>query len=93
MKYAMIKMHNYLTSKGAEWKMIATVHDEVLIEVPDSITEQEFKELESCMITATTLDIPLKTDIAVMKRWAEDVTLAEWLQKGSSCFDERGFAV
>lgn len=91
MKLAMVKLDAYLNSKGPEWKLIGTIHDEVLIEVPQSITAQEFGEVESCMLSAITLDIPLKTDIAVMQRWSEDVPLAEFLQKGMDCFDSDGF--
>ena len=91
MKLAMVKLDAYLNSMGQEWKLIGTIHDEVLIEVPQSITEQEFREVENCMLSAITLDIPLKTDIAVMKRWSEDVPLTEFLQKGMDCFDSDGF--
>jgi DNA polymerase-1 len=45
MKIAMIKMWKYLVKKG--WKMLATVHDEVLLEVPETITLQEVEELEA----------------------------------------------
>ena len=45
------------------------------------------------MVNAVKLDIPLKTDIAVMRRWSEDVTLAEYLEKGMDCFDAEGWKI
>lgn len=93
MKIAMIRLYELIKQKGTEWKLIATIHDEVLLEVPETITAEEFAEIEDCMVNAVKLDIPLKTDIAVMKRWSEDVTLAEYLEKGLACFDSAGWAV
>lgn len=91
LKLNMIAMQNYLESKGPEWKMIATIHDEVLIEVPQSITEKELHELGACMTEIVKLDVPLGVDIAVMRRWSEDATLDEFFAEGYDCFDERGF--
>lgn len=93
MKVAMIRMDRLMQNLGSEWKLIATVHDELLLEVPDTITVEQFKQIEEAMVGAVKLDIPLKTDIAVMKRWSEDVPLEEYLQKGQSCFDEAGWKV
>lgn len=93
MKVAMIRLHKLIAEKSSEWKLIATIHDEVLLEVPDDLTVEEFAEIEDCMVNAVKLDIPLKTDIAVMRRWSEDVTLAEYLDKGLSCFDAEGWKI
>ncbi len=89
----MIRLHKLIAEKGSEWKLIATIHDEVLLEVPDDLTVEEFAEIEDCMVNAVKLDIPLKTDIAVMRRWSEDVTLAEYLDKGLGCFDAEGWKI
>lgn len=93
MKLGMIHLQKFLDEKGSEWKMIATIHDEVLLEVPESITEKDFEAIEYCMTSAVALAVPLKTDIAVMRRWSEDVTLQEWLEKGADCFDSEGWKV
>lgn len=93
MKIAMIKMFKLFKELGDEFELIGTLHDEVLLLIPENSSAEVFSKIEEAMVTAVKLDVPLKTDIAVMKRWAEDVTLAEWLQKGTACFNERGFAV
>ena len=93
MKVAMIRLHKLIAEKGSEWKLIATIHDEVLLEVPDDLTVEEFAEIEDCMVNAVKLDIPLKTDIAVMRRWSEDVTLAEYIEKRLDCFDAEGWKI
>lgn len=91
MKLAMIRFDQYLQTKNSDWKMIGTIHDEVLIEVPQSITAEEFTELEYCMTNCVQLDVPLKVDTEVAIRWSEGVSKAEFLEKGMNCFTEKGW--
>lgn len=91
MKKAMIQLYSYLLSKGNDWKMIGTIHDEVLMEVPDSITAQEFTELENCMIHATELAVPLKVDTEVSRRWGQGISKEQYLVDGMNCWSEEGW--
>lgn len=91
MKKAMIALDQYLQTKDSDWKMIGTIHDEVLIEVPQSISAEEFAELESCMTNCVQLDVPLKVDTEVAVRWSEGVSKSEFLEKGMNCFTEEGW--
>ncbi|MED4619562.1 DNA polymerase A family protein, partial [Priestia megaterium] len=45
MKIAMIKVREYLKTKK-DWKMLATIHDELLFEIPVTATKEEILELE-----------------------------------------------
>lgn len=79
MKKAMIKLWRHCVKKG--YKFLATVHDEVLIEVPETINLAEIEELESLMCEAVTLDgIPIKVDTAFMKVWGEETSKKEWFE-------------
>lgn len=82
MKKAMIDIWEHLKTKGSEWKMIATVHDEVLIEIPESATPEEIKEIADIQRKAVALSIPMKCDVAIMKTWGKDISLEEWTEAG-----------
>lgn len=87
MKLAMIKLYKFLkNTKGDEYKMLATIHDEVLIEVPADITAEEIEELENCMKTAVTLDVPFKVDTEISKRWGAGCPKAQYLSD-RTCLD------
>lgn len=82
MKLAMIDLWKHLKTKGNDWKIITTVHDEVLVEVPDTITNDELEELEQLMIEAVKIDVPVKVDTEISKVWGKGISKAEWLENG-----------
>jgi DNA polymerase-1 len=69
MKIAMLKMDAFLKRKG--WQLMATVHDELLIITDETITHDEIVEMNNCMRLCVELEVPLKTDVEVMKIWGE----------------------
>lgn len=82
MKRAMIGLYNHFLEKGSDWKILATIHDEVLLEVPDTITPEEITAIEDIMKTCVKLAVPMKVDTEVMKRWGEGVPRRVWEQAG-----------
>lgn len=86
MKIAMIKARAFLKNKP-EWLMLATIHDELLFEIPETATEKEIRELEAVMAEAVTLEVPIKCDVEVAKVWGKGVPLAQWVQEGNSAFE------
>lgn len=82
MKIAMVKLDKKLKELGTDFKMLATVHDEILIELPMSTPIEVIKEIEEVQRTAVNLTIPMKCDVAVMNRWGCEVSLKEWEQGG-----------
>ncbi|MBC9785919.1 DNA polymerase I [Heliobacterium chlorum] len=79
MKKALLQVHAYCKGKG--WNLFATVHDEALMLVSEQITPVEVQELETCMLSALALDVPMKVDTELMYRWGEGVKKAEWFQR------------
>lgn len=82
MKRAMIGIYNHFETMGADWKVLATIHDEVLLEVPDTITPEQIAYIEDIMKTCVTLAVPMKVDTEVMTRWGEGVPKKEWIDAG-----------
>jgi DNA polymerase-1 len=77
MKLAMIAAYELCKRKG--WKMIATIHDEILFEMPIDVTEPEIEELEQKMKSVVTLSVPMKVDTAFMpERWGVEVSKQKW---------------
>lgn len=81
MKIAMVKIFDYIKDKP-DWNMLATIHDEVLIEIPASTTPEELMALAEVQRTAVSLDVPMKVDIEVSAIWGKGVSFNEWKEAG-----------
>ena len=65
--------------QGRDFRMWCVVHDESLILVPDDITREEIREYERLMLESYPFgNVKLKTDIEIMRRWGEGVTIDDW---------------
>ena len=93
MKDALIAIDNYFAKQGRVNQIVGTVHDSMVLLMKDDTPAEEFEKLKSLMTGVAEMDIPMKADVAVSMRYGNDVPLAEWLEKGYDCFDERGFAI
>ncbi|WP_231120617.1 DNA polymerase A family protein [Bacillus safensis] len=82
LKKAMVEVNAHLESKGADWRLLATIHDELLFLIPETVTPEEIREIEEIMKSVVQLDVPLKVDTEVMVRWGEGIPLTEWEAKG-----------
>ncbi|HVF52039.1 MAG TPA: DNA polymerase I [Actinomycetota bacterium] len=76
MKLAMIAVDMLLGSEGLETKMILTVHDELVFEVPESEVEAAKRVVERAMTNVGALadppmSVPLDIDIGVGPNWAD----------------------
>jgi DNA polymerase-1 len=52
-------------------KMLLTVHDELVLEAPESQADQVAKLLVDKMENVMTLDVPLKVDVGIGRTWAD----------------------
>ena len=82
MKKAMVDIDKYLKSKGDEWCMIGTIHDEVLIEVPETATPEEIQEIAEIQKRAVKLSVPMKCDVEISATWGKGVSFDEWVKAG-----------
>ncbi len=75
LKLAMIKTEKYIRKNfSSEIKMILSIHDELIFEVDDSLLEKEkdslaVKEIKKIMDSAFELEVPIKVDCKMGKRW------------------------
>ena len=81
-KLVMIKAGQKLreiSREGREFRLLATIHDEVLFLVPEDITREEVKIIESLMVDTVKLNnVPSKTDIELGKCWGNLTSVDDW---------------
>lgn len=70
-KIAMVNIHNALKEKGLKTKLILQVHDELVLDAPESESEQAAQLLKNEMENAVKLNVPLKVDVHCGKNWYE----------------------
>jgi len=71
MKLAMLKVQRRLKDEKHEAKMLLTVHDELVFELPPAEQETIVKLVRDEMVNAIALDVPLKVDASIGLNWLE----------------------
>jgi DNA polymerase I len=76
MKRAMLAVHHQLAAQKLQARMLLTVHDELVFEVPPREVNALAKMVRAEMTGALKLDVPLKVDVAAGPNWldVEDVS-------------------
>jgi DNA polymerase I len=75
MKIAMLKIPPALKKAKLKGKMLLQVHDELVLECPESELEKTAKLVQDTMADAYQLDIPLSTEARYGKNWGEMKTI------------------
>ena len=70
-KLAMVNVDAELEERAMGSRMVLTVHDEVVLEVPLEEHAAAVELVRRVMESAVTLDVPLKVDIATGSTWAD----------------------
>ncbi len=70
MKRAMVDVHAALKD-APEARMILTVHDELVFEVPEAEAERLAGIVRDRMQSAAALDVPLDVDVGIGRSWKE----------------------
>jgi len=70
-KAAMIRIHDRLRAEGRSARLVLQVHDELLLEVPQTEVSGVRELVRSEMVGAYPLDPPLAVDVGVGDNWAE----------------------
>ncbi|HTM62320.1 MAG TPA: DNA polymerase I [Burkholderiales bacterium] len=68
-KLAMIAVQNWLDESRAKAKLIMQVHDELVLEVPDSEVDATKGKVRELMESVAKLDVPLVADVGVGENW------------------------
>ena len=70
-KIAMINVCSALRREGLHAKLILQVHDELVLDCPESEAERASSILKHEMENAVKLNVPLKADVSIGKSWYE----------------------
>ena len=70
-KVAMVAIHERLRAEGRGARLVLQVHDELLLEVPETEVSKVRELVREEMVGAYPLDPPLAVDIGVGDDWAE----------------------
>jgi DNA polymerase-1 len=71
MKLAMIRLRKDLIENNLHAKLILQVHDELVLEVPQTELEQTKQVIRDAMLMDQPFKVPLKIDIGVSNNWME----------------------
>jgi DNA polymerase I len=71
LKLAMIRVDERLSRGDLGARMILTVHDELVLEVPEDEVEKTKSAVQQAMENALELRVPLVVDIGIGRSWAE----------------------
>ncbi|MFV2064544.1 MAG: DNA polymerase I [Chloroflexota bacterium] len=69
MKIALIRLHERMRSEGSVARMLLSVHDEVLLEVPRGSVDEVAALVREVMESALKLDVPLVADVKTGDDW------------------------
>jgi len=70
-KLAMIRTNHMIHEEKLSTRMILSVHDEIVLEVPEHELENVRDKIRTIMENVWTLKVPLKVNMDVGKNWAE----------------------
>ena len=71
MKLAMLNIYRRLRLSGLRARMLLTVHDELVFEVPPEEKQEVARLVEEEMTGAMKLEVPLKVDVAAGPNWLD----------------------
>lgn len=71
LKLAMIKVHNALAAGNFQTKMLLTVHDEIVFDMPRDEEQTVKSVIEEAMKTALPMTVPIKVEMGTGKNWLE----------------------
>ena len=70
-KLAMLSVDEWLCKDGCGSRIIMQVHDELVLEAPESDTERVAEMVAELMASVADLAVPLKVDVGIGSNWAQ----------------------
>jgi DNA polymerase I len=71
MKLAMIRLNSYIREQRLQSRMILTVHDELVFEMPPAERDRLIEVVPDLMATAYPLKVPLQVDLKLGPNWQD----------------------
>ena len=88
-KVAMIRAHDRLRAEGRSSRLVLQVHDELLLEVPDTEVTGVKELVRAEMVGAYPLDPPLAVEVGAGDNWADAKYALAVLEAATRCRDFR----
>lgn len=77
-KVTLVELDKVAKQRG--WKHFGAIHDEILLLMPESATEEDFRILNEVMTQSFRIEgVENRTDIEIQRRWSDSITLDEFL--------------
>ena len=70
-KVALVRLDRLIEESGLEARIVLQVHDEIIVEAPDSEVEPASELMRTTMRGAFELCVPLEVDLKVAATWAD----------------------
>jgi DNA polymerase-1 len=70
-KRAMIATHSWLRSRNLPARLVLQVHDELVLEVDETVVDEVEDGVRSCMAKAMELRVPLRVEVGRGRNWDE----------------------
>ena len=67
----MLSVDEWLRENGCGARIIMQVHDELVLEAPESDTESVAETVAELMASVADLAVPLKVDVGIGPNWAQ----------------------
>ncbi len=77
-KVTLVELDKVARQRG--WKHFGAIHDEIVVLMPKTAAEEDYRLLEQVMTQSYKLPgVENKTDIEIQRRWSDSITLSEYL--------------
>lgn len=86
-KVTMLRAHEECLKREG-WALWATVHDELIFEIPDTFTREDIEVIRSIMVDSYKWgEVANGTDIEIMRVWGEGMTPDDWFKQNEEEFN------
>ena len=68
-KRAMLAVDEWIRTESPETRMVMQVHDELVLEIPDTHSHEAAERVQAFMVEAATLDVPLEVEVGMGENW------------------------
>jgi DNA polymerase-1 len=82
MREALVRVAKLIKARGWPIKILLSVHDEIVYQIPTKLVAETAPELAAEMCRCGNMGVPILSDIEVGRRWSDQVPFKTFLEKG-----------
>lgn len=84
MRERMVAISKYIREKALPVKLLMTVHDELVFEMPTELVAEITPQLMAQMTICPMMNVPFTADAEVGVRWSDQIPFKEWVTYGEA---------